>query len=247
MRFHAKKHHRRHRKRVFGKRATRAIQAIAGRQEETKWSITTNDVASIVAAGTLGANSFVLAYNIFDSVPRADSTGVSSRSEVLGQEAILKGISVRWLTFYPANDVIRIAQMRISIVESTVYQAYGGAWVSVGPSSFFFEDEDGNTNATMQRFDMDRVKVLASKKFAVQAGTGRQGLMNEGKLWVRKNKKIVAKAREGGTFGDEMNELKDKQYYVVAEWYDPRGLLTSENTPNPYQALFDVKVYWKDP
>lgn len=240
---HRRSFRRRHaRKRVFGKKATRAIQAIAAKREETKWYINTQDISGLPASAG-GTNSYAALFNIFDSVPRADSTGVSSRSEVLGQEADLRGFSVKWLMYYPAGDIIRLCKMRISLVESTVYAATSGQWVDLTTTGFPFEDEDGNTNATLQRFDMDRVKVLKSKKFTL-AAAGKASLLHEGKIWVPKRKKVVAQAQEGGIFGDEMGQLKDKNYYVIVEWYDPAGLLTG--TVSPYHCIVDVKTYWKD-
>ena len=64
-------------------------------------------------------------------------------------------------------------------------------------------------------------------------------------MWVPKRRKVVAQSQEGGVFGDVMGQLKDKNYYITIEWYDPAGLLTG--SVSPYHCVVDVKTYWKDP
>ena len=196
---HRRSHKRHAKKHVFGKRATRAIKAISQRPVETKWFIHTEDMAPLLNISY--GNSAVFAYNILDTIPRADSVGVPSRSEVLGQQFELRGFSVRWLLYYPADGsggVGEVLKARISIVDFTDYVSVD-TFTSIGPSSFPFEDEDGNTNATMQRFDKDRVNVLGCKKFSLSQG-GQTGLLSEGKMWVPKRKHCVIQGAEGGVF-----------------------------------------------
>lgn len=115
-----------------------------------------------------------------------------------------------------------VLKARISIVDFTDYVSVD-TFTSIGPSSFPFEDEDGNTNATMQRFDKDRVNVLGCKKFSLSQG-GQTGLLSEGKMWVPKRKHCVIQGAEGGVFGNVVGKLKDKQYYCLVELYDPVGI-----------------------
>lgn len=245
---HAKKHGH---KKVFGKRATRAIKAISQQPVETKWyafnvELSGSDVGPV---GWVGTEAQII-HNIWQFVPRADSTSTRSRSEVLGQECQGRGYSLRWAIYYPAGETVSVvARCRLSVISMANYYdtALSGQFTDSVPASIWEDEAVGAPPlTTLRRFNKDRVNVHATKSHTFSVG-GQSNLLWEGKMWVPMRRKIIAAAPESvlGTT-DRMNELKDRQYYLVVEFYDPNGLAATSPAPNGWVLQFENKVYWKD-
>lgn len=238
-------------KTVFGKRATRAIKAISQRPVETKWyaynvELSGSDVGPV---GWVGTEADIL-HNIWQFVPRADSALTRSRSEVLGQECQGRGYSLRWAINYPAGEVPSVvARCRITVFSMAAYYDtdLSGQFTDSVPAGVYEDEAVGAPPlATLRRFNRDRVKVLASRSHTFSIG-GQSNLLWEGKLWVPMRRKIVAADPESvGTSSDRMNELKDRQFYLLVEFYDPKGLSSTGPAPNGWVLQFEHKVYWKD-
>lgn len=244
MKYRTRRHGKRHQKRrVFGKKAVRAIKAIAQRPVETKWSIWSNSVFNAAYSPSQFGSSYNTAahINIFDTVYRADSVATRSRSEVMGQEFQLRGISVKWMLWTAVTHPIRY---RLSLISFDTYFSTGAGFNTLSTAAEFFEDEDnGNLLATFQRFNTDKVRVVWSRQLKAQPN-GATATLVEGKGWIPIRRKcVVAEAEPTSGTSSTVSKLKDHQYYLILECLDP-GLLST--TTGNYNWVVDFKVYWKD-
>lgn len=201
-----------------------------------------------------GAPGTVALFNIFASIPRATPARTEERSVVAGQEFYSRGVAVRWIFHYPVTSVnasSRTLVVRISIIESDQYY---DTLDSTPPNQFrtttatdvnFFDPNDGNAAQTSQRFNADRVKVLASRKFYMCSGNSK-GWLNEGKLWLPLRRKMHLAIRETPSLDDYVRELRDHNYYFMWEMFDADGLVATSAGENFYFNV-DTTVYWKDP
>lgn len=244
------------RKHVFGKKATRAIKAISQKPAETKWSVHDVNLGNETAVGPFAwsGDSHVIAHNIWGNVYRADSVGVRSRSEVLGQSCMARGFSLRWAIYYPAEgtgvgQLFHLLRVRISVVKVADYFPFNLAseWDNLSPGSLFFDDEDSDASPpTLVRFNMDAVKVMKTRTFTLSSG-GQKQFLSEGKMWVPMRAKITAADAEPtvGT-SSQMGKLKGWNYYCLLEFYDPAGLVPTAELPTGWQLILNTKVYFKD-
>lgn len=231
-------------RKVFGRKAVRAIQKIASKPVETKWSINYqslfNPVFTPSTWPTGGAAEYI---NIFDTVYRGPSPGIPSRSEVIGQKFQLRGISLRYLI---AGPYARCTRVRVSVIQRVLYDNTGGSWIGASSGSPIWEpDDDGNIIATFQRFNMDQVKVLKSKTYTLNSG-GNADPVREIKMWVPIRRMCTMRDEEAvnTTANQVVGPLKDYNYYAVVEWYDSEDL---QQDAGAYKGYCDFKVYFKDP
>lgn len=157
----------------------------------------------------------------------------------------MRGIAVKFLLHYPATDLIHSLRYRISVIASSEY-APTGAWDVLLPTNNIWQQEDLATDATFHRFNTDQVKVMKSRRGTLSLG-GQKNTTAEGKLWVPLRRKCRIALREAGLVADYVGELKDKQYYVICEFFDPQGLLINPAVPVYWRTTFTKQVYFKDP
>jgi len=251
-----KSHHlrRRHARKLFGKKAVRAIKAIAQKPVETKWfQIDNNISASPVGPVAWSGNSAIIGHNIWNNVPRADSIATRSRSEMIGQECMARGFSIKWAIFYPGivldGDLWPMLKVRVSVLKCADYFPFNSAsgWEIISPTAQFWDDEDGNNSPpTMVRFNTDVVKVLKVKTFTLSPG-GQRGMLSEGKMWVPFRNKITAADPEPvvGT-GSFIGKIKGWQYYCFIELFDPSGLEAIGSISSNWFFVANTRVYFKD-
>lgn len=239
------------RKHVFGKKAVRAIKAISQRPVETKFYEHNSGLASnAVGPGIWSGASAYMGHNLWYNVPRADSAGTHSRTEVIGQSAMARGFSIKWLIYYPAvgGTLQHVFKVRISVIKATDFFPFDtfDQWGAVSGTAVFWDQEDGGATgpATFQRFNQDAVKVMKSRTFTLSGG-GQTNWVNEGKMWVPLRSKITATDPEAEPPAptDVMGRIKGWQYYLILEFFDPAGLIT---TASNYYLNFNTRVYFKD-
>lgn len=232
-------------RKVFGKRATRAIKAISQRPVETKWYIYDSDVLSDippVAWPNTPLAGFVVYRNIFDPVPRTNNVGSESRSEVIGQKFNCRGISVKGLVSWgAAGDVLGAAmRVRVSIIKTVSYFNVPNMAV-LSSGSDFFEDDDPMA-VTVKRFNMDRVKVLKSQTFTMTVDA--TNTMKEFKMYYKCRNTMTCYSDEGTVTSTTVGRLKTWNYYLVIETLANNGYAWNQ----PAETLYvSTKVYWKDP
>lgn len=250
---HRRSYRRRHnaKRHVFGKKAVRAIKAISQRPVETKFyekvsGLGSNPVGPAIWSG----NSAYMGHNLWANVPRADSAGTHSRTEVIGQSAQARGFSIKWLMYYPAVGAAlqHVFRVRISVVKATDFFDFDNydQWGAVSGTAVFWDQEDDGSYgpATFQRFNQDAVKVIKSRSFTLSGG-GQTNWMSEGKMWVPLRSKITAidPEAEPPAATDVMGRIKGWQYYLLLEFFDPAGLVT---TAENYYLTINSRVYFKD-
>lgn len=239
---------------VFGKKAVRAIKAIAAKPQETKWSLVTDDVTEDWPVSSWvpnGANNSSIAFvrNIFWDVNSSDSLGVPSRSEVEGQFFNSRGISVKFLLHYPTNDLVHILRWRVTVFSTTEYPTtWTDTWQPVNSTdTLIWNPDDSSPDATFRRFNHDKMNVLKSMSGTLSLG-GQQNSLVEKKMWIPLRRKMVVREREAtNTTLSNIGWLKDKNYFIVLEMYDPQGLLLTSETYPYWKTEFRKQVYWKDP
>lgn len=247
----SKRHRKTKKKSVFNKRQKKAIVSLSQKKVETKFYELATDVVanpSINPTVWLGGNQVILGHNLWGSVPRADSVATRSRTEVNGQSAQSRGFSVRWILSYPPGSTspTDVCKVRVTVLSCDQYFDFNasGQWQLVSTSSAFY-DQEGSTPliATWARYNQDLVKVMKTKKFTLSAG-GQKGLTAEGKMWVPCRAKVTAAAPEA-TVGstDYMYELKNTNYYLLFELFDPANLNTNSAA---YTFQINTRVYFKD-
>lgn len=234
---------------VFGKKATRAIKAISQRPVETKHYIWCDDLLADIPPATWPSSpgvAYVFYRNVLDPIPRSNSVGNATRSEVVGQKFILRGISIKWAMNYfepiagvPSGQAPQSIRVRVTLLAATEYfnQPPFGTYSATGP---FFENEDTNI-ATVKEFNMDKVKIIKSRTFTLSAGTGRQTMT--GKIWAPIHRIVTIDGDEGTVTNSTVNRVKGWQYYCVVETYNTRPYTW---TPPGDFFSFTTKVYWKD-
>lgn len=240
-RSHALQRNHRRKKNAFSKRQVRAIKSISQKPVETKHSTNSRSIlngtvsASIFSGGRTNAAVYL---NVFDSVYRADSVGVSSRSEVIGQEFQLRGIKLKYM-IYSATGPMKV---RISLVSWDHYDNTGQDWNNLAGTSVFYNQEDqGNTMVVYQSFNTDAVKVHKSKSFTISGG-GQSNLMRTGSLWVPMRRKCVMNVPENTSGTSQIvGPLKDKNFYWIVEFLNPAIFNGTSNN-----WLAESTVYFKD-
>ena len=106
-----------------------------------------------------------------------------------------------------------------------------------------FADEQTDPTPTFFRFDMEKVHVMHSKVFTISGG-GQRNWLAERKMWIPLRKKLVLfeSTADQGTVG----QLKDMNYYLMLEMYDPFGIIGDTANDGNWHAAFEEKVYYKD-
>lgn len=258
-RFHRR--HGRKKKHVFSKRAEKAIKRIAQEPVETKWHIDTEDLATryIPSTYVAGQQSRLWVHNVFQFLPKDRTGGLPTpdpRDTVIGNEFRATGVSVKWRFAYPAPFIggvtagtqhlmrVRITMFKMVDYSSTAPSAgspfQGSTWVNTTPT--FYAEEDSDQTPTFFRFDMDKVTVMKSKSFTLSSG-GQRSFLAEGKMWVPFQKKMVIWDSESST---SVNRLKDWNYYLLLEIYDPFVLIGDTGNNANWDLQMEEKVYYKD-
>lgn len=248
---------RRHARKLFGKKAVRAIKKIAQKPVETKYYHLDINVATNATVGPLtwtGSN-VILGHNIWNNVPRADSTSVRSRSEMIGQECQGRGFSLKWAIYYPAvrspedSTIDETLRVRVSVVKAADYFPFNASsgWEKVSSTASFFDDEDTNVSPpTLVRFNTDFCTVMKSKSFTLNP-YGQKGLLSRGKMWVPIKKRIQAADPEPTTGTSSfVGKLKGFQYYVLIELWSPYTLENIGAITNNWVFILNSRVYFKD-
>ena len=223
-------------------RFERRVRAIAAGPQETKWGYHQALPFSVIPSG-LASASYFWVFNPFGSLFRADSAFVRSRSEVQGEEFVLRGLKLQGII---ANNLDRVWLGRISLISTdqliTESDQGIGSGLTVGVPGIF--DDEGLQLATQAKFDMQKVKVLHSRRMTKEnTDNGSVWRINE---WWGTNQKKMAREQEsvGSGVSETVGYLKNRQYYWVLEIHTPSHL---PNWTTDMGAELASYVYWKDP
>lgn len=264
---HFKRHrHRRHAKRpVFSKRAVRAIKAISQEHIETKKFIYYENLVSAFPPNStfVGGKNVSFIHNIMEVIPKLDTDSVFTQDtadSVVGLEFQARGIAMRYQVAVPtplASDPgsqYHQCKVRLTIISMAPYfsTTAGGTNYVVLPQDGvvdggtapirLFEEDDATNNATFRRWNMEQVHVLESETFTLSSG-GQQGWLKEGKMWHRMNRRCRIAEEETS---DLVRNLKDMNFYFVAEFYDPWTFVGGESLNASWNLTFSDCTYFKD-
>lgn len=232
-------------RKVFGKRATRAIKAISQRPVETKWQIWNSDllVDIPISSWPAVASQSVFIRNVLQTIPRSNNATWESRSEVIGQEFILRGIKIKGIFSYTDSLTASNPQalrIRVSLVQLTDYidQSTFGPYSTAGD---VFEDDD-SMPVTVKKFNMDRVKVLKSKVVTQGVTSNRPyGVVN---IWWKTNRKVKCYYDEGTVATNlTVGRVMGWQYYIIVEILNTVGYSWEVPSDRMYMS---TQVYFKD-
>lgn len=238
---------RRNARKIFGKKAVRAIKAISQKPVETKWypynSDVLQDLTPAVWPASFGANSGYAFYrNIFNPIPRTNNPTAQSRMEVIGQQFMCRGVSVKLQVVRNYPDGAEFDQMRVRVTVLAFSDYINqSSFAPLTLASDFFEN-DSTLLATARPFNMDHVHVLKSRTFTLGVFNGMEKVV---KMWVPLKKKMNVYFDEGTVSSNTVQRLKDTNYYLVIETMK-LGQTTYGWTPPGDAFLVETKVYFKD-
>lgn len=220
-------------------RFERRVRAIAAGPQETKrayWPLT------ILEATLPAPSNYMVVFNPFTQLYRADSALVPTRAEVIGEEFIWTGLKMKG---YIVSNVDRIMMGRISLIstdEKLSNLQEGTVYFGITNTVF---DEEGIQLPTLATFDSQKVRVLHSSKFKRGANEIGQGNIWHIDEYYRTNQKKQPDLEESiGVTSERVNYLKNKQYYWVIELHWPGVGSVDYGQVASELASY---VYFKDP
>lgn len=225
------------------KRFENRVRAIAAGPQETKWAYGRVQPFTTLPPGVATTN-FVWIFNPFSHVFRSDTTAVRSRSEVLGEEFILRGLK---MSGYVASNVNRVMMTRLTLISTDQLlndDSDGDLQISVSTGNGVFDDE-GVLQATLTKFDTQKVRVLKSTRRILQPAAAGNGTVWRINSFYKMNQKKMAREQEPTVLGNTVGYLKNRQYYWVMEIHFP-GVGSVDYNPGFGSELASY-VYWKDP
>lgn len=232
---------RRSKRPVFGKRATRAIMAISQRPVETKTSTISADFDTfLTGAGYTGGSSYAIRGNIFAPMARADTSGVQSEHEVIGNEFMARGF--RWNLDLYANAP-GVFKVRFTCYSYTSYTPGLPLFNPVTNTDDVLDPEFPvqNLTPTEFRYNPQRVNILKRKTWVFGQG-GSAGFIANMKVWVPIKGRKISAEEEGAVLATTINRLKGRNYYWVLEM-----LGTSfSNISTSINGALATTVYFKD-
>lgn len=244
-RFQARRRRPYAKRKIFGKKATRAIKAISQRPVETKWHIYNSAILVDVPAvswPSAPGSQFAVYKNVFQTIPRSNQVGTESAHEVIGQKFNVRGISLACYVAWRGNGSIpSTMRVRMTLLKSSTFYDVS-QFQPLSTSSAFHEDDD-TMPMTVKGFNTSRVTVLKSRSFTVgpQSALGSKVV----KLWYPMRKTLTCYDDEGaGVLTTEVGRLKDFNYYAILEFVSVDGFGWDPPTDDLY---FRTKVYFKDP
>lgn len=247
--YHRKTHKRAHRRHPFSKRQEKAIQRMVLQPSETHRLVLSRGFNSNWTPAQFSGNQTAAYRNIMAGIPRGNENIAPQSEAVQGDKFILKGVKVQWSLYYPRTTSTLC--VRVSIIQSDAYLGSPTSStpvaqfaVATGDNNNFWEENDGSTQMTFQKFNIERITVLKSEKFYMTNGAG-TGMFREGSMWWGCNRKETCANEENVLISDYVTELKDRNYYLLWEMYDPAGILSTATPAWDFNVM--TTVYWKDP
>lgn len=232
---------RRARRPVFGKRATRAIVAISQRPVETKtFTISADFDTFLSGAGYTSGSSYAIRGNIFGPIPRADTAGVQSEHEVIGNEFMSRGFRWNLDLFSGSPGILRV---RFTCYSYNTYVPGLPLFNPVANTDDVLDPEFPvqNLTATEYRWNPQRVNILKQRTWTLGGG-GSQGYAANLKVWVPIKGRKISAQEEGTVLATTINQLKGKQYFWVVELLVP-GIANISTNVN---GALGTTVYFKD-
>lgn len=251
------------RKHVFSKRAEKAIQRIAQKPVETKSRIYSEDLATLTRTNLWnGLSGYAYVHNLLNSLPKNSISSSDQEDSVIGHSCQLRGVSIKWRIAYPAPFTTGVTapgshmlKVRLTVFShpwfsdtvvapSRYEDMVSGTFLSPTPTGTTIirvREEDSESAPTFWRYNTEEITVHKSRSFTLSGG-GQRNFMNEGKMWVPLRRKITSILEDT----TEMGPLKDRNYYLAVEFYDPFLIVSPAATNSLFDFRIEEEVYFKD-
>lgn len=239
-------HQWRSRRPVFGKKATRAIMAIAQKPVETKaWPYSVSWFNLLNSNGYVaGTDNWAVRSNIFSEIPRADSTLTKSEQEVIGNEIDARGF---WIFLQLASAVAPgtghyAFQFRLTVYSIADVNATAPTIETVPSSDIIYDADFFATQVTTQRFNTQAINVLKSHRWEARYDGNEDNFNMEHRMYVPITGRKIGRGEEGIVSSSTLGPLKGRNYYWLLEVYAPGASSLISTT----QGSLNTKVYFKD-
>lgn len=226
------------RKRVFGKRATKAIQRIAQGPVETKHTpFTYGWGALLTSIGYTPSQTLIIRGNLWDLIPKIKDTATRSDTSMIGNEVMARGFKFTIGGYLVTAAAIPDLRFRFTIYSEAAYQP---GVLALLPSDQIF-DQDYNATPTWSTWNPQRAKIHYQRTWKVNNQSTGQGDFLK-KFYYKSNRKLVSMFDESTVTNSYMGSVKGMQDYWVLEVFGP----TMANLSTGLNAFINFAPYFKD-
>lgn len=235
----------RRKRRVFSKRAEKAIVRLATKPVETKRFPYINSITGFFNdAGYISGPTAVIARNAFGPIPRENNTLTNTAHTMVGDEIMARGLRFELHLYGLAATAGSMydAMFRFTVFEMSDYYA---STFGVSPSDASIFDQEHNNVPTWSKWNVQNVNIRKQSTFRWDNNGNLNAILRR-KFYVPIRRKLTA-VLEGTTVTNGfLREVKGTQIYWALEIFVP-GFALAGDLKTFIQGNVDTNVYFKDP
>lgn len=229
----------RRKKRVFSKRAEKAIQRIAQGPVETKHYDAADTILNYLnVAGYVTGSTAVIRVPFWAGIPRLKNTATKTENSFIGDKIHTRGL--RWefhgWPFLPAAspDI----QYRFTVYSENNY--YSGI-TGPAPTDVMFDQAFSNL-PTWSRWNVQTTKIHYRRTWKLGQSSVGQGSVNK-KFWVPIRRTLTSEEEESTLSNSFFGQSKGMNMYWVLEVYAPN---VGTNLNTLVNGVISYSSYFKD-
>jgi len=220
----------------------RLIKSVALQDAETKKFNSIYDL--FVAFPALSSSQYACLLPLYQDVPLIKNTSTRTSDSVIGEEMVARGVNFRFQMTQIDSSMALFAPtvLRFTLLSVPEYKdiTLGSGYTALNVPVAWYEST--TPAVTERRWNMQKVKVLKTKKFKFQSSGG-QAAHKHLTFWCGVKGKKKRREDESLIINDYFGPHNGRNYYLAVEVWN----VLNETVSNQTSITVDKMSYFKDP